>query len=66
MDSRIGEKSTPKVCRRVFNANVKPNRSAPRATLPGRQAPKITRATAIHPRPATMPSAHCGVRDSVR
>ena len=58
--------STPKVWSRVLSASRPPNSRAPTAARPGRQAPKITSATAIHPRPAVIPSAHCGVRESVR
>ncbi len=49
-----------------LSAMVKPNNSAPSATRPGLHAPKITRATAIQPRPATTPSLQWPTKSSER
>ena len=51
----MGENEMSNWGRRLWSASVSPNSNAPAPTRPGRHAPKMTSATAIHPRPGDHP-----------
>ena len=55
---REAEMLEPIACILSCSASTPPKRYAPKAARAGFQSPNITRATAIHPLPAVMPSIH--------
>ena len=53
--------SAPDPCTNSCAIMTPPNRYAPTSTRSGRQVANTTSASAIQPRPATIPSTHSGV-----